>query len=128
MIGCKLNAWRSFVDAPHCRRRRHCRRPQTVIKCLISAGTSSGGSAMMLLSLGGTLAERATPACDLYFLLSAPTSQIAKITHLLKENKKRHERPMFGLKRLQLPLVAPPPPSPHFLLTRPSYLPPVISL
>lgn len=65
---------------------------------------------MMLLSLGGTLAEQATPACDLYFLLSAPSSQIAKITHLLKENKKRHSPPMFGLKRLQLPLVAPPPP------------------
>lgn len=110
MIGCKLDVWRPFVDAPHCHRYR-CR-PQTVIKCLISAGTWSGGGAMMLLSLVGTLAERATPVCDLYFLLSAPTSQIAKITHLLKENKKRPERPMFGLERLQLPLAAPPPPSP----------------
>lgn len=44
---------------------------------------------MTLLSLGGTLAERATPACDLYFLLSAPTTQITEIAHLLKENKKK---------------------------------------
>lgn len=76
---------------PHRRRRR----PQTVIKCLISAGTVRGGGAMMLLSLGGTPAERATPACDLYFLLSAPTSQIAKITHLFKKKKRRY-RLMLG--------------------------------
>lgn len=64
-----------------------------MIKCLISTGMASAGDAMMLLSLGGTPAEQATPACDLYFLLSAPTSQIAKITHFFQ---KRDYWPMFG--------------------------------